>query len=81
MIAEEFIRHRGKYNKRFFGKEMLSTGEAYEAIALARKEEREKMKTLFFKKVQDYCQVAHCDMPIEISRIYTDMYIELSKTK
>ena len=81
MIAEEYIKHRGQDNKRFFGTEMLNVGEAYEAIDIARREEREKMKTLFFEKVQDYCQVARCDMPIEISRIYTDMYIELSKTK
>ena len=82
MTAEEYLsRHKlhsaisSKFHKVFFDT-------ALEALAMARKEEREKLKALFFEKVQDYCKVEKCDMPaVEIARIYTDMEIELSKTK
>ena len=81
MTAEEYLnRHKlhsaisSKFDEVYFDT-------AIEALAMARKEEREKLKALFFSKVQAYCKAENCDMPSEIARIYTDMEIELSKTK
>lgn len=77
MTAEEYLRR----NANSLYHNMILFDTALEALEMARKEEREKLKTLFFEKVQAYCKTENCDMPSEIARIYTDMEIELSKTK
>ena len=42
MTAEDYLRYKEKENKRLFGSESLNIGEAYKAVKMARKEEREK---------------------------------------
>ena len=42
MTAEDYLRYKEQENKRFFGSESLNIGEAYKAVKMARKEEREK---------------------------------------
>lgn len=47
MTAEDYLRDREQENKRFFGSEGLNIGEAYQAVNMARKEEREKALTAY----------------------------------
>ena len=78
MTAEEYLRR----NANSLYHNMILFDTALEALEMARKEEREKLKALFISRVQAYCKAENCDMPpVEIARIYTDMEIELSKTK
>ena len=41
MTAEDYLRYKEQENKRIFGSESLNIGEAYKALKMARKEERE----------------------------------------
>lgn len=43
MTAEDYLRYKEQENKRLFGSESLNIGEAYKAVKMARKEEREKL--------------------------------------
>jgi hypothetical protein len=51
MIAEDYLRDREQENKRFLGGEMLNIGEAYKAVDMARKEEREKALIAYQKMI------------------------------
>ena len=42
MTAEDYLRYEEQENKRILGLELLNIGDAYKALKMARKEEREK---------------------------------------
>ena len=43
MTAEDYLRYEEQENKRILGLELLNIGDAYKALKMARKEEREKL--------------------------------------
>ena len=54
MKAEDYLRSREQENKRFFGSEGLNIGEAYQAVNMAREEDRKKA-ICFFEEVLNKC--------------------------
>ena len=54
MKAEDYLRAREQENKRFFGSEGLNIGEAYQAVNMAREEDRKKA-ICFFEEVLNKC--------------------------
>ena len=52
--AEDYLRSREQENKRLFGNESINIGEAYKAVEMARREEREKILLDIKKYLETY---------------------------